>query len=461
MSPGRQVDGFEGGFPATDAVQRAYDDGDLYRAVEMYRLFFCWVSGKAIWEGNLAVGVVPNRVFGTMDTKPFHVGLTLNSDTPYGPVLLDLHDGPIVIELPPGPILAVMMDLDQRWVMDMGLPGPDAGQGGIHLILPPDYDGSISDGFVQVARASTFRVLGGARSLPVGGDVAAAIERLKTIVIRPLDPPADWQPPTWLDMTPDPQDTSPNAWQETLEYWAQLHHCIDTEPALDRLRDAYGELAVLGIEKGRPFAPDERMTGLLEDAAKIGAAHLRVKAFADRRSDRVVWPERYWEWAALRFENGHFDLPNSVDIDAREKWYFQAIGSSPAMFRRDTKAGSLYWLGLRDSQGEYLDGGNAYTLTVPLPAPAKLFYSVTVYDAQSRSQVQTPQGKAVLSSLFDLHDASGDTVELHFGPEPPQGGEHRWVQTTPGRGWFVYFRIYGPETAAFDGTWQLPDFERA
>ncbi len=451
---------FGGGFPLNGTDRRTYDDADLNRAVEMYRLFFAWVSGKAIWEGNLAVGLVPNRVFGTMSTKPRHVGLTLNSDTPYGPVLLDLHSGPFVIEMPAGPLLGVMMDLNQRWLLDMGLPGPDAGEGGKHLLLPPDFDGPVPDGFTQVVRAGTLRVNGGVRSLPVGGDVDAATERLKTVVVRPLSPEPDWEPPAWLDLTPDPQDTSPNQWELSLAYWEQLHDYIEKEPGLDWLRSEYGELAVLGIEKGKPFTPDERMVDILERAAQIANAQLRVQSFADRRPDRLVWPGTQWQWAALRFENGDFDLPHSVDVDAREKWFFQAIGSSPAMFRRDTKAGSLYWLGLRDSDGEYLDGANTYRLTVPLPVPGKLFWSVTVYDARTRSQIQTSQDKAVLSSLFDLHDAAGESVDLHFGPTPPEEGEHLWLQTTPGSGWFVYFRIYGPESEAFDGTWQLPDFQR-
>jgi hypothetical protein len=131
------------------------------------------------------------------------------------------------------------------------------------------------------------------------------------------------------------------------------------------------------------------------------------------------------------------------------------------MFRRDTKAGSLYWLGLRDSAGRYLDGGRSYKLTVPTPVPGKLFWSVTVYDAETRSQVQAAQGRAVLSSLFDFeHDAGDGPVDLFFGPNPPAEHADHWVQTLPDRGWFVYFRIYGPEQAAFNGTWRLPDFDR-
>lgn len=96
---------FEGGIPTPATVQRAYDDADLNRALQAYRFFFPSVSGLAIFKGNAALGVEPNTVFGTLDALPQHVGLTLNSDTPYAPLLLDVRDGPMVIELPPGPLI--------------------------------------------------------------------------------------------------------------------------------------------------------------------------------------------------------------------------------------------------------------------------------------------------------------------------------------------------------------------
>jgi hypothetical protein len=132
------------------------------------------------------------------------------------------------------------------------------------------------------------------------------------------------------------------------------------------------------------------------------------------------------------------------------------------MFRRDVKAGSLYWLGSRDSTGAYLDGSEAYTLRVPLPVPGRLFWSITVYDARTRSQVQNEHGNALISSLFDLGDlGDADTITVHFGPTPPADRDAKWVQTIPDAGWFVYFRIYGPDAPAFDGSWSLPDFQRA
>jgi hypothetical protein len=94
--------------------------------------------------------------------------------------------------------------------------------------------------------------------------------------------------------------------------------------------------------------------------------------------------------------------------------------------------------------------------------PAKLFWSITVYDAKTRSQIQTDQNKAALRSLFELADLdTSQAADLHFAPEAPadDDAKHRWIKTIPGKGWFVYFRIYGPDEPAFDGSWQLPDFE--
>jgi hypothetical protein len=260
-------------------------------------------------------------------------------------------------------------------------------------------------------------------------------------------------------MTPMPQDTTPNSIESSLRYWEVLHGVVDSEPPLEELRGQYGELAALGIEKGKPFNPDARMKRILERAAREGAAQMRVEAFADRRPDRVVWDDRQWQWASLRFENGTFDTPGYTDTYARDKWFYQAIATSPAMFRRDPAAGSLYWLGLRDRKGAYLDGGRTYRLKVPQPVPGRLFWSVTVYDAQTRSQVQTDQNKAALRSLFELKNVTGASSDLYFGPKPPQGREGSWIKTVPGRGWFAYFRIYGPQAPAFDGTWKPGDFE--
>ncbi len=448
---------FKLGYPTASTIAKAYDDADLARAVQCYRFFYPTVSGAAILQGNRDIGAVPNRVFSAIDGQPRHMGFTLNSDTPYGFIGLDLSKGPMVVELPAGPLIGVAVDVNQRWVGDMGLPGPDAGKGGKHLLLPPGYKGKVPRGYYTWS-STTNLVTAGVRSLPVGGDVKAALQRIFTVKVRPLTPAKGWKTPIWKDLTETPQNTTPLAYEETLEYWQVLHGVLETEPPFEPYRSYYGELAALGIEKGKPFQPDARMKGILERAALIGNGQMRVQSFADRRPDRVVWPDRKWEWVGLQPDSGDLEAPNYLDVAAREVWFYQAIGASPAMFRRKAGGGSVYWLGLRDGKGEYLDGGKSYKLTVPLPVPGKLFWSVTVYDADSRSQIATKQGKAALRSLFEVKDAKGESVDLYFGPSAPSGQEGHWIQTLPRKGWFAYFRVYGPEAAAFDGKWKPGDF---
>jgi hypothetical protein len=164
----------------------------------------------------------------------------------------------------------------------------------------------------------------------------------------------------------------------------------------------YGLLSALGIEKGKPFNPDGRMKAFLERAAIAGRDQLLVSAFDSARPDRINWPDRKWEWVGLVPRSAQFETPAGIDLEARDRWFAQAIVTSPAMFCRSAGAGSLYWMSVRDSDGAYLDGGKNYKLTIPQPVPDKLFWSVTVYDAATRSQVQTDQNRAALRSLFEL-----------------------------------------------------------
>ena len=298
---------FAGGYPTPETVRRAYDEADLNRAVQAYRFFYPSVSIMATWKGNLRAGMVENKVFGLLEGTPKQFVFTPNSDTPYSGLPLDVSDGPMVLELPPGPLMSTMNDLNQRWVMDMGLPGPDQGHGGRHLVLPPSYDGEMPEGF-NVGRPTTNRVLVLLRALPRGKDMAGAIELMKSVKVYRLGAvPVE---PEWVDLTQRAdEDFTPVPWEDNLTYWEVLAELISSEPPFSEFRAHYGDLAELGIARGRPFQPDERMRGILTHAAVMGHAQLAAQSFADRRPDRVVWPGTRWEWAVLRPENGTFDTP--------------------------------------------------------------------------------------------------------------------------------------------------------
>jgi hypothetical protein len=450
---------FNGGFPPADEAQKMRDGADYQRAVTAYRFWYPTVSCEGIFNGARENGIKDNESFLIMATGPRQVMFTPNSDTPYGFGPLDLKDGPYVIEMPPGPYIGLVNDHHQGWVMDMGIPGPDAGKGGKHLILPPGYKGDVPAEYF-VGKALSIKVFAGARSLPVNGDAKGALEALRAIKVYPLATAANPKLLTFVDLTDTPMDATCLRWENNMQYWQKLHEVIDAEPIVERFLSMYGLLAALGIEKGKPFAPDARMKKILQKAAKAGRDQMLVSAFASDRPDRLMWQDRKWEWAGLVPNTAQFETASGMDLEARDRWFAQAIITSPAMFNRKAGAGSLYWLGNRDNTGAFLDGSNTYKLTVPLPVPGRLFWSVTVYDAATRSEVKTTQDKAALRSMFELKD-TGDakSIDLYFGPKAPPGQESRWIQTTPGKGWFTYFRIYGPQRPAFDGNWKPGDFE--
>jgi hypothetical protein len=450
---------FNGGFPTPDEAQKARDDADSQRAITAYRFWYPTISCEGIFHGYRENGIHDNESIMIGSAGPRLVAFTANSDTPYGSGALDLKDGPYVIEMPPGPFIGLADDHHQGWILDMGLPGPAGAKGGKHLILPPGYKGEVPKGYF-VGTSASYKVLFAVRALPVKGDIRGALDALRTIKIYSLATAADPKRLKFVDVTGKAMDVACLRWEDNLKYWEKLHEVIDAEPIVDKFLPMYGLLAALGIEKGKPFTPDARMKGILDKAAKAGRDQLLVSAFASARPDRLAWKDRKWEWIGLVPNSAQFETPSGIDLEARDRWFAQAIVTSPAMFRRSQGAGSLYWLGLRAATGAYVDGGKTYKLTVPLPVPAGLFWSVTIYDAATRSEIQTGQDKAALRSLFELTDTGGaKAIDLYFGPKAPAGQEGRWIQTVPGKAWFSYFRIYGPQQPAFDGSWKPGDFQ--
>ena len=448
---------FAQGYPAGDAAQRAYADNDFSRAVQAYHFWYPTVSAEGIFQGNRDAGIQDNAGGVILSAGPKQVAFTANSDTPYGAAALDVSQGPMVIEVPAGPFIGLVDDHNQTWVMDLGIPGPNAGKGDKVVIVGPGYAGKTPKGYA-VGKSETYKLLLAVRALPVNGDQKGAMDALRTVKVYPLN--AKDKVLVWTDVSDKKMDATCLRWEDNMQYWQELKKVVDEEPVSTRTPGMSGMLAAIGIVKGQPFNPSTRMSGILLRAAMTARDQMLVSAFASNRADRLAWQGRRWQWVGLVPNATQFETPMGLDLEARDRWFIQAIVTSPAMFRRTAGAGSLYWMASRDSTGAYLDGGKSYKLTVPQPVPAKLFWSVTAYDAQTRSEVQTDQGKAALRSMFELKDASKtEPTELYFGPTAPAGHEGQWIKTAPGRGWFAYFRIYGPEGAAFDGSWKPGDFE--
>jgi hypothetical protein len=247
---------------------------------------------------------------------------------------------------------------------------------------------------------------------------------------------------------------------DTYEFFEDLARLIEQEPSGAITSHERFYLATIGIEKGEPFRPDATTKRLLGDAARLGSAIARTNTFASSDPERIVYRDRHWE-AAFVGGSASWDSQGYVNVDRRAAFAYAAIGMSPSMVARVIGAGSQYLLTMRDENGEYLAGVKRYRLRLPAHIPVKHFWSVVVYDAESRSMLDNGQSFPTVSQYTGPAINSDGSVDIYFGPHAPAGREKNWIETVEGRGWFTILRFYGPLQSFFDRTWKPSDIERS
>jgi hypothetical protein len=447
---------FEGGaFPTAVSVQKIYDELDLQRATQAYMDFFPALSLYAIVKSQIRdFGFTSSSDVGVMADfmKPSENYLTGNDVTVYAFASLDLKlDGPTVVEIPPG-MYGNANDAVFKYLTDFGPTGPDEGKGGKYLFLPPGYEGDVPDGYF-VLRSPGYRIWAMMRGFEEVGTGDQAVrwfeERLK---VYPLTTgPRKGKALNTSGMganTLPPEDES---------VFEMLNEIIQYEPAELFSIEQRGRLASLGIEKGRPFAPDARMKRIFEQAAKQGVAMSRAIVYASRDPEINYWPNRHWEKMFVR--NTEFIRNGRSDIDARTLWHYQAICVSPNLLSTTPGVGTAYLTSFRDRDGAYLLGDRSYRLRVPANPPVKRFWAVTAYDPLSRSLLDSG-GNITVSSLGDPEVNADGSVDIYFGQVAPEGREKNFIKTDPAKGFFLAFRFYGPLEGYIDKTWVLSDVER-
>jgi hypothetical protein len=141
-------------------------------------------------------------------------------------------------------------------------------------------------------------------------------------------------------------------------------------------------------------------------------------------------------------------------------FFYIATVNTPAMVAKMVGLGSQYASAMRDPDGNPFDGAKTYKLTIPANVPAKDFWSLVVYDTQTRSELQTSKPFPSLNNLRSPIETNADgSVDVYFGPRAPQGKESNWIETVPGKSWFVILRLYGPLEPWFDKSWKPGEIE--
>jgi hypothetical protein len=371
----------------------------------------------------------------------------------------DTTAGPMIVEVPPagedGSLNGNFVTLWQASMEDAGLLGVDKGAGVNFLITPPGYAGSVPSGFEQL-RSDTLTGYFLVRSNFTSrgeADVQKSIAYGKRVKFYPLSEMANPPATVFTDVKDADFDSTI---KYDLSFFALLDRVIQAEPWIDRDRAMIDQLRSIGIEKGKPFSPDEETKALLEAGVKDARDILAAKYDAGFPPffEGTHWTMPSLPEAIQAQSTGYAD-PNAYAVDARGVAYTYAyIGI------KRLGVGQFYLINIKDKDGESYDGGKTYRLHVPPDVPVEQYWSVTAYDRETHALIKGVDRASRASNSGELQANDDGSVDIFFGPKAPPGKESSWVPTDPARKFELMFRLYAPTQALFDKTWTLPDVEK-
>jgi hypothetical protein len=384
---------------------------------------------------------------------------TPNADVIYSMSYLDLKEtGPLVVAAPPN-VIGMFTDFFQNTITDVGAIGPDRARGGLYLLLPPDYQGEVPQGYFAF-RSKTYNFFLFFRTVMKQGedgpDPAPAVALAETTRVYPLwAMEKDVKPMQF----PDGSGKRVNMMYPTDNtFWTKLKAFVDYEPAeaVDPL--TRGVLANIGIVKGEPFAPTERQQALLKKAVETAPKMILASRQIGRSDKRnLYYTDRQWQnaWAGLTSE---WLLDGYLDFLQRSTYFQVAYSSAPAMVMRSIDAGSKYPFTFRDADGDLMHGSRTYRLHLPPNPPAALFWAATAYNITDGTMTEAAQLMPSINGMNKVTKNDDGSIDLYFGPaNPADVAEANWIQTVEGRDFLVAFRLYGAGTEFYDQTWKPDD----
>ncbi|MDR8071913.1 DUF1214 domain-containing protein [Burkholderia cenocepacia] len=446
------------GLPTPETVATLYDTMDFQRACVCY-LWAIPIVGMESARQMLVdnAGARNGELVLVAGYRDVSMMLGSNVTTPYVFAYFDLAENPIVVKYPQGATAGSFVDWWDRPLTDLGVSGPDGGKGATFILLGPSHETPRDlPANSRVLRSRTQKVLMFCRGLDTELQKVEAV--FATTSVYPYGGKPDRAPTRLLRFKQEGKLTS-MAHPHGIAYWQRLANALRNEPVEDRDRFFSAMLLPLGITTHQAFNPTAHQFGILEKAAILGEATAKATSFNKRIAGMRYRDDTHWEYLIPPSYVNAQDVQNGTLLEERTAFFYEVTGTSEAVLSKTPGVGSAYLTAYHDKKGAAFDGGRFYRLRVPANVPAKLFWSITLYDTETRCLIQNPQHIVDRSSHQELQKNADGSIDIVMGPNAPDGLEKNWIPTTPGKSWYTYFRLFGPLEAYFNRTWALPDIE--
>lgn len=385
--------------------------------------------------------------------------ITANSSTPYISAFTDLTKGPAVLEVPAagadGSLYGQVVDAWQFTIADVGPSGLDKGKGGKFLFTPPGFTGKIPKGYIHVA-SPNYRIAFAFRSVRAKGkSIEDAFRYAQKLRMYYLSEAANPPKQTFVDPSDQRYPTLP-FYDE--RHYEDMHAIMSVEPVKEQDKVMMGMLKSLGIEKGKPFQPDDTAKRAMRQAVVDAWFYLHWW-FDTEMVKRTYWPDRHYV-SLLQTDHNRtftFTYDDRIDLIERAAEYFwctympKVLSDAPA---------THHMVALADKDGKLLEAGKTYRVDVPREMPVKQFWALTVYDRMTFSFIYSETDRTTLSSydLDGMKKNADGSVTLYVGPKAPDGLDSNWIPTS-GKRPMPTMRFYGPTEAMNNKTFKMPDFE--
>ena len=180
---------FKSDYVTEETAAKLRDELKFQAAVQTYLWGFALANVMSLRDGHRAVGINNTTIPIFEDfLTPKTTVPTGNQSTIYAYNVLTLGEEPMVLVVPPD-IVGFVGDAWQRPQGDLGRPGPDRGEGGKYLLVPPGYEGEIPSEGYFIEPCATKNIFWLIRAFIKDGDTQATVQELKETKLYPLSNP--------------------------------------------------------------------------------------------------------------------------------------------------------------------------------------------------------------------------------------------------------------------------------